>query len=124
MPTSTLPLMEPSPILCGACGDLALCVLPNGDFGCVGGHAIRPESLVLDPDETWCVLPDGSLSYITDPAAAYRDLCEARDSLVDPENATLLSPERVYVEAVEALRGARALGLTLPAGAEQIGQGR
>ncbi|MEU9925067.1 hypothetical protein AB0H51_27930 [Streptomyces griseoluteus] len=112
-------------VSCAACHALALFLLPNGDFACPDGHAITPDDLHLfEPGDTWAITPVGALAIVTDPAAAYGRLCEARDGIENPDDSELADPHGAYREAVDALCSARALGLLLPAGAELIGQGR
>jgi hypothetical protein len=126
MAIPAIDLAAANPIMCGACAHVALYAQPNGlDFACPDGHAIRSSDLVLDPDETWCVMPTGMLAYVTAPAAAYALLCEARDALQFPDDAQICDPHGAYVEALAALRAGHAAGLRLPAGSVAlIGEAR
>ncbi|KOG86007.1 hypothetical protein [Streptomyces varsoviensis] len=94
-------------IICASCAESPFGIQADGMFKCIGcGELLAVSDIDLDGTDVWAVGADGTLGYVSDPAAALTDLMEAVEDFLSSDQC----PNAEYARIVSQISATEALG--------------
>ncbi|MER7316241.1 hypothetical protein [Streptomyces halstedii] len=94
-------------IICASCAESPFGIQADGMFKCIGcGELLAVSDIDLDGTDVWAVGADGTLGYVSDPAAALADLMEAVEEFLTSDQC----PNAEYARIISQISATEALG--------------